>query len=117
MRKYKFRGKSLTSGEYVYGYYWKSINGRHWIRSSKMIDYEVDPETVGQYIGLIDENKKEIYEDDKVVLDNTLIGGNRTEGKVIFNNDPTLSFLAWGIWNEKGYHPTDFLGHLKKVDV
>ncbi len=67
MREIKFRGKRIDNGEWAYGYLfkvwedtyilWGTING-----VPNMV--EVDPKTIGQFIGFVDKNKTEVYTGD-----------------------------------------------------
>lgn len=67
-RQNKFRGKSLSTGEWVYGYYVRARNAGDTfiIDIESGVSIQVDPKTVGQYIRDNDKDDKEIYEGDIV---------------------------------------------------
>lgn len=71
MREILFRGKRLNNGEWVEGFYSpikRPVFGEmgHFINEGGYRDIEIDPETVGQFTGLLDKNGKRIFDGDIV---------------------------------------------------
>lgn len=77
MRTIKFRGKSIDGKEWLYGDLVSSADKKRFailVNNKESYDEcEVAPETVGQFSGLYDCNKKEIYEGDILKCSNGLM--------------------------------------------
>ena len=74
-REIKFRGYNLKNKMWIYGYYLVN-RGKHYIVQDKTAhpfdeasDFEVDPESVGQFVG--EYKGKPIYEGDRVKVNET----------------------------------------------
>ena len=74
MRKHQYRGQRVDTKEWVYGFYYQLRRSEeiivHYIVEYPLPllygvkEYEVIPDTVGEFAGLPDKNEKDIYEGD-----------------------------------------------------
>lgn len=91
MREILFRGKRVKDGKWVDGSLFSSMTGQKFIRweveddgaIEEIVQYEVIPETVGQFTVLTDRNGKKIYEGDIFTSD---YFDDTYNFEVVFNN-------------------------------
>lgn len=85
MRKIRFRGKTIHSHTWVYGGLVMERKNAFICPDTTKVWWNVEPDTVGQYIGVEDEYGHSIYEGD--ILKAKDIFDNEFECIVVFDNN------------------------------
>ncbi len=107
MRTIKFRGFNKKNGVWLYGFYLQN-RGAHFVAPDEFAngktweDYEVVPESVGQFTGLTDKNGKGIYEGDIISSKNHpkikhLIFYSEKQGKFMAGLDGKTNIYDFGV--------------------
>lgn len=107
MRQIKFRGKSNTTGEWVYGDLLQMEIKTPYIVNISPIEGEslktdivpVEPESVGQFTGIIDCVGQEVYEGDIVTWKNIYYNGEEESftGNVVWIVDKLGFYILYSI--------------------
>lgn len=114
MREIKFRFWSRRNEKFIYCDLFR-------INRGVLSSVDEEDHILQQYTGLKDKNGVEIYEGDKIIFDNSDIGGQRYKGIVEWNTDPTLDGPCFGLFippdihGFSGWLSTDFMGDLEVI--
>ena len=109
MREVEFRGKRYTDNKWVYGYYYKWHRGFQTIHSIMDKDehtYEIDQETLCEYIGILDYTNTKMFEKDVVTstYDTTSLrrglGEKTVENMIIKEDKCNPCFVLISVLNE-----------------
>ena len=109
MREILFRGKTLSTHEWVQGGYF-SMNNRTFIVTEHDKDYrmyEVDPNSVGQYIGQVDRVGDRIFEGDIVY-----VAAEDEYARIYYSEDTGRFNIEFDCWVSSFDH---FYGHELEV--
>ena len=119
MREYEFRAKDRDTGEWIYGYYAKTVAS---VRitdcilvstNHRVVKYEIDINTLGQFTGLRDEHDAKVYEGDNVLLDlnykwdvKATVKWNEHNLSWMFDTPKGTYFIQDIAWNNKNIKVT-----------
>ena len=116
MRKIIFRGKCLTSKQWNYGCYVDVPGYKPHIIKGSGNSHNVDPETVGQYIGAHDTSgeKNKVFEGDEVRME--IAESVVIKGKVICQGTAFFVDNGADLWEIDAYYDLVITGNIHEGD-
>ena len=123
MKPIKFRGKSLKTKKWKYGYFLPFADERsnsaciaEPVEGEKFNGCAVDPETVGQFTGLYDNKGNEVWEGDIVryrLTDERYKKNPRFKNLLIHYEDSSARFMAGDIyWKTLRREKVEVIGNI-----
>lgn len=119
MREIKFRGYNAKNKTWIVGCYILN-RGAHFVCPDEFADgkswddYEVDPETVGQFTGMGDKNGKKIYEGDVFEIESR---GEKVRYKVMYNGCTWCGERVGDFYNKRHVFYLLLYCHLDEITV
>lgn len=116
MREILFRGKRVDNDEWVEGYYVASMPlnakkvNRHLIieNTRKGTTFLINPDTLGQFIGMFDKNGRKIFEGDILKVEYSDEKGDYCESQCIIKD--MTDYMA--LWKLDTSHTIEVIGNI-----